>query len=186
MSKPETLAAAAEMAKQNKLDRTAREIKQISKELKESIANAVLPEKVFVEYFLDYFKDREKYADTPLLSKWVELAGGPYREVDIIDDNRNVLYTAPGAMMAPMVDYENLNNIDFSRIASNYNMKKNITAVQGTNYLNGILSMVPNNIHTDVNKYINRWIAIFNRYDKPTKATTSKRVTKPDTDIFDI
>jgi len=171
---------------------TSRAIKEIHDNIKASVVNSILPENIFIEYFLDFFRYPDKHKDSPLLSKWMELAGGPYNEVTIVDVNGNKLYDVPGAYMPPSANFEKLSSYSFYSIASNYKMKQAITMVQATNYISNILSTVPELLRPNVNKYINRWISIFSRYDttSPVKSKKSKSkvpvVSNIDVNILDI
>jgi len=157
---------------------TSRSIKKIHDSIKGSVVNSILPENIFIEYFLDFFRYPDKHKDSPLLSKWIELSGGPYNEVSIVDADGIKLYDVPGAYMPPAPDFKKLSSYNFSNIASQYQMKKAITVTHATNYISSILSTVPELLRPNVNKYINRWVSIFARYDIATPDSSKKINTK--------
>jgi len=157
---------------------TSDTIKKIHDNIKNSLVNSVIPEMVFIEYFLDFFKYPAKHADSPLLSKWIELSGGPYNEVDVVNAEGKIIYTVPGAYMPPVANFEILSNYNFANIASNYQMKKKITSAQATNYISTILSTIPDLLRPNVEMYINRWASIFARYDV-TKTTDAPKPKLP-------
>jgi len=160
----------------------------------EAKPNPVLPEAVFVEYFLDYLKNPAAQPESTLMSKWIELAGGPYNEVNIIDGSGNVLYAVPGIFAAPNIDYGSLGNYNFSEIAANYNLKKKLTAAQATNYLGSILGGMDSSLHVNAQGIIMRWANIFSRYDTVEPATQQapvanrrpKRRAQEDVSVLDI
>jgi len=167
-------------------------ITELSTALKDDLVNVILPEAVFKEYFLDFFMYPSKHIGSPLLSKWIELAGGPYNPVDIIDGLGNIILTAPSAMIRTQMNHTAMGGLDFTAIASTYLMKRKITDAQATNYLGTILSTIPGNARHNVSEHIMRWTAIFDRYreDKNDAATEGPkpitRSSKPSAGILDI
>lgn len=165
------------------------EINRIHEDLKSSVKKEVLPEGVFKEYFLAYFMNPEQHKDSPLLSKWLELSGGPYNEVDILDDTSGkVLYTVPSIMVRPNVDFKAMAGYNFGHIASTYFMKKNITEAQATNYLNTALAGIPEHIQVDARRHIAMWATIFERYNNVSnskKPTVDKNSRAVDLGIFE-
>jgi len=187
--KQPTLQDVATVHNQQLLEGARNTIRELHTEVVVNRVNAVLPEAVFVEYFLDFFMYPSKYQNSPLLSKWVELAGGPYNPVDIISPTGAVLFTAPGAMINVAINYDVMNNINFSAVASVYNMKKKITTAQATNYIASVLGTVDKNIHADTEAHIMKWAIIFDRYAaKPAIAKQAPKtpVDAPDLGIFDL
>jgi len=186
--KQPTLKDVATVHNQQLLEGARTTIRELHTEVVVNRVNAVLPEAVFVEYFLDFFMHPSKYQNSPLLSKWVELAGGPYNSVDIISPTGTVLFTAPGALINVAINYEVMNNINFSAVASMYNMKKKITTAQATNYIAAVLGSVDKNIHADTEAHIMKWAIIFDRYADKSEAKQAPKtpVDAPDLGIFDL
>ena len=147
---------------------------------------AVIPEIVFVEYFLDFFKNIHNTSEKTLLLKWLELAGGPYNEVNVIDGEGKVIYTVPSVYIKPKID-ENMNDVNFNNMASKYVMKTNRIKTEGVNYLKNELKDIDNMIKVDEKEMLeatNRWKAIFKRYEKPVTPITkvsNPMVTQTDT-----
>jgi len=140
-----------------------------------------LPESVFVEYFLDFFKSNgHQDMTTPLSLKWIELAGGPYNEVTVIDAMANELYTVPSIYSKPNIDADKSNSMNFSNMASEFKLRSNRIVEDGTNYLNNQLSGVDNMVGVSDDASVNTWKAIFQRYDKSkSNDTASIAKTKP-------
>jgi len=173
----------------NKLEEISKTMKQNGMgELMEVMSNiytetvaakkkSTLPEVVFVEYFLDFFKSGMSTPDKDLkYAKWVELSGSPYNEVDIIDLDSNVIFTVPPLYAKPKID-PSIIDINFSNIGSTYIMKSNRLQADADNYLNDKLHPVSEKISDDSEEIVARWKEIFDRYSKPTvsKETITKQ-----------
>jgi len=147
----------------NKRDEVARQIDEVALEIL-TIPKAKLPEEVFVEYFLDFFRNGGYLTDSPLLLKWIELSGSMYNEVEIIDNQGNILYVTPPLMGSPELD-SSLENTNFSNIVNTYQLKANNLPVMGLNYLNTQLNGVDKMVTSgEQNMYTTRWLNIFNLY----------------------
>jgi len=137
------------------------------------VYKAYIPETVFVEYFLDFFKSNGQVdATAPLFLKWIELAGGPYNEVTVIDASANELYTVPSIYTKPIINDAKSDGVNFNNIASEYNLRSNRVLEDGTNYLNNQLSGVDSVVDSDTSSSVNIWKAIFSRYDKSVSENT--------------
>jgi len=134
--------------------------------------NSTLPEVVFVEYFLDFFKSGMTTPDKDLkYAKWIELSGSPYNEVDIIDLDSKIIFTVPPLYAKPAID-PSIIDINFSNIGSTYIMKSNRLQTDADNYLNEKLQPVANKINDDSAAIVARWQEIFKRYTQPEVNTT--------------
>ena len=126
---------------------------------------AVIPEEIFVEYFLDYFRDPNKDLSSPILQKWYELAQGPYNEVTVIDNNGNPLYVVPSVY--PKIELsEDMNKISFSGIATEYNLQSARLKSAGDAVLDNALKDIDKNLNIHVEENRRAWAEIFMRYDK--------------------
>ena len=159
-----SLAAAAESARIAKLDRMHTEIRELAEAISE-VDNAVIPESVYIEYFLEYFRDPVKYADTPLRAKWTELAGNVYSEVDVLDVEGAVLFTVPGLLPQ---QYSKLTDtsIDYAEIIAKYRGLLRVSEVQAEQYLTTSLSTASSTVHADIAMHVARHNSIIARYDK--------------------
>jgi len=157
----------------------------IYKDLVEDAPISSIPEFVFKEYFLEYFRSGGLLeTDTPLINKWVELAGGPYNEVNVVDKQGNTLYTVPGLYCRPAVG-ENLSNVNFSNIVSEFNLRSNRIHSDGINFLTGALSGMDGGISTEYQEYLIKWNTILSQYDDGNE---NKKIAKPveSTDFLDF
>lgn len=134
-------------------------------------SKAKLPEFVFKQYFLDFFKDYHKLSandkdKSPLYAKWVELAGSEYNEVDVIDSNGEVIFTTPGLLAKPVVDFARARQSRVNDIANDAKLH-NRTDIEKTNFINSKITSIMNGMITvDNNTEAKRWSKILKRFDK--------------------
>ena len=163
----------------NELETMANSLKEVdSRELSSFIdetytelvvnkVNNIIPEIVFKEYFLEFFYGMTKGDnESTLYLKWIELAGGVYNEVDVVDVNGNVIFSVPSIFSRPEVDSDIMTGKNFDKIINTYNLKKARFETEGTNYLLNELSGVNSGVvaGTELTKDGIRWYNIFNRY----------------------
>lgn len=138
----------------------------------------IIPEVVFKELFLDFFKDVNNHPNNDgLLLKWLELSGGVYNEVDVINEKGDTLYAVPGICSPGTINESIANNVAFDRIVTTYNNKLNRTQAEGVNYLNGELSKLTN-IVEEKNDNTTRWVNIFTRYEDPQAIEDDKNIAQ--------
>ena len=144
-------------------------IEQFTNELYEDLVVALpvanLTEIVFKEYFLDFFKTgQHNNNDAPLTLKWLEVSGGPFNEVNIVDNFGTVIFTTPGMYVRPNVS-ASLAGTDLNAIAVNYNLKSNRLRNEGLNYLESEIGALNNDIDVVNTEHGIRWQNIFRRYE---------------------
>lgn len=152
-------------------DRLAQQIADISKAL-EVVADtdfARMPERNFVQVFLPFFA-----GDTDLMYKvdmthWLNFAGGPYREVQVIDNKGVVLFNVP-----PIYDRTAINPLSgeshsIAHVVATTTQYARIHPVQGQNYLSAELTKraLVMKVPAAVMHHIDVWNAIFTRYNRP-------------------
>jgi len=173
----------AQQMRDNKNAAISSLIDDIHKDMIDNVQNATIPYDVFGAYFLDHFKyggvmDNE----APLTLKWLELAGGPYGEVDIVDNNGNIIITTPGMFCRPDID-DNVSGVDYSNLVSEYNLRANRLHADGVNYANTNLSGVGDGIKTKHDEFNFRWEAVFNRYENKSDNVVDTTKPKKDEDL---
>ena len=149
--------------------------------------NQAVPETVFKHYFLPFFQDLAKSTKSEdskqnknLMSAWIELANGPFNEVDVIDDVKGEkLFTVPSLFIKNAIVLENVKDVPLHDIHHEYDRKKSINPVQADNFINANLAGMPKFIkNPDDNKIDQeRWTKIFKRYANVNK--NEKLITKP-------
>jgi len=122
-----------------------------------------LPENVFVEYFLDFFKDPNKDLNSPILQQWLSIAGGPYNEVDILDHKGNIIYSVPSVYVETSIESD-INNKDFQSIADEYNLKSNRLKSEADAFLSQALRGADDMVVFKTDENRKRWAMIFARY----------------------
>lgn len=83
---------------------------------------AVIAEDAFEMYFLDMFKNPNdpKYKNSPLLKKWVELADGYTKEVDIISPKGEKVLTVPALTPRPTINVDEIGKLGVGTMGAVY------------------------------------------------------------------
>lgn len=149
--------------------------------------NKAIPETVFKHYFLPFFQDLAKSKkpedskqNKNLMSAWIELANGPFNEVDVIDDIKgDTLFTVPSLFVKNAIVLENIKNVPLGDIHQEYERKNSINPIQADNYINANLAGMPKFIKNPDDNIVDqeRWTKIFKRYKVPNK--NEDLITKP-------
>jgi len=148
---------------------------------------AILPEEIFKEYFLDFFRDPNKDLNSPILLKWYEISRGPFNEVTIIDDNGDPLFIVPSVY--PKVEpADALNNISFGEIANTYMMESSRLKAAGEQVLERSLNGMENQLNIKLQENVIKWAEIFKRYENPkqTNIDNNPVIKNEDEDINDF
>lgn len=147
-------------------------IKNLEEDLIINNENAKLPEFIFKEHFLDFFKNyhgltRQDKDNSPLYAKWLELAGSEYGEVDIIDDKGETVFTTPGLFTKPTVDFDRARQIRVNDMAVDSTQKYNRTPAESSNYITSKVTSIMNGmVQVDSAEATRRWSKILKRYEK--------------------
>jgi len=179
-----TLSQYANQVTEQKKNEVISQISELYRELVTDISISTIPEKIFVEIFLDYFRSGgQMNTVNPLTIKWLELAGGPYNPVNVLDDKGNIVFTTPGIYCKPNTDTL---KVDYGNLVSTFNLKANRIHEEGLNYLTVNLAGTVNKINVEYDSYLLRWKAIFNRYSKAPKQEGKVTVTKIQDNVSDF
>lgn len=172
-----------------------KEISTIHDELVVKQDKAKMHEMVFTTNFLDFFKSGEVNDGNAVLgAKWVEFAGSPEGEVDIINNEGKVIATVPPLISGIDLRNPNIEKINFDVIQKTYRLKADYLTVQGEEYLSNTLDAVGEVVKTANmfdGKHSKEWNDLFNKFDKKETTVTedtSKKATKltsPDDDTMD-
>lgn len=180
-------ARVAEMQKNNLAIQSKNMLENINNELN---SRAIIPEAVFRHYFLNTFiryivnkgtlkgTQEQIQQDDYNLRKWLELANGPYNEVDVIDVNNNVVLTVPSLYMENTNIIDKLAEFDFEGMAKAYHSKAAMVQAMGENDMMARLQHMPKFIdQTGINEYRQKWIEVANYYKRITEPEV--KTTKP-------
>lgn len=122
-----------------------------------------------------------------LLDKWMEFAGGPYNEVNLIDDTGEVVLVVPRLFTRPNI---NFNSDEFYENIASYELKKNRLAVDGDRYLTNVMNNLP--INVKLNKFTDdiKWKKIYDYFYKDSAddvpAVEDKQEEDNDVSFLDI
>lgn len=150
--------------------RLLEEMKDIEQSLVVEKKNPTLPEFVFKEYFLEFFRSYHKLTkhdkdNAPLYAKWLELAGSEYGEVDIVDNEGNVLYTTPGLLARPKINFDHTAATKIDKLADDAINKYNRTPTESANsIINKINKTMPNLIEEASTYEAAKWDSILKKY----------------------
>lgn len=163
MSKPnlEDVSKAVRSRAQEKADEA---IASVFKDIVERPKNQ-LPETVFVNVFLEHFKNPpEDFEKSTLTLKWLELAGSHFDEVEVVDQNNKVLYTVPSLYAPPQLDMDIMSQFDFNKIRDDYSLEIDRIPELAEKMLAADLDGVEKGVITNPKPIQDQWLSIFNRY----------------------
>lgn len=136
-----------------------------------SSIDAVLPESIFVNYFLPYFSGEMPItlADK-VLTEWVSIAGTPTNEISIIDTTNKVLFKIPSLFDTSIIDVLKRGvGESMGDIFTGYELRKNNIPSVANRFLNDSLADKAPSIIKQSTQLTNgekRWSEIFERYGK--------------------
>ena len=136
---------------------------------------AKLPERIFVNVFLPLFAGDEKLLyEAKIYPHWINVAGNPYRPVDVIDVRGNVLFRVPPVLDRTRVSTSTQTQKEgprgsISHMVASAQQYAGMSPVLGERYLSkqfterALLMKVPHSVLQD----LETWNAIFERYGRP-------------------
>jgi len=97
---------------------------------------SVLPENIFVSYFLPFLcGERPLSTDRDFFNNWNSIAGAPTKPINIIDASGQVLYQAPPLVDTSFVNPKETGNMDFNTVMTNYHLLNNNIKSQAQNFI---------------------------------------------------
>ena len=148
----------------------------------EFIVKAKMPEVIFKEAFLPTIAGIEKDNGVAMM-KYIEYAGGPYREVDIVDKDGNTLYTCPPVYNRSV--NEGNRRLPYSQISSTYELKRARMAIEANNYMHNVSVNIADSVVIEETSSEFIWGKIVDRYFKPTTTDNNASNTETNRDIID-
>ena len=151
--------------------------------------HAVLPEPIFKAEFLPYFSGEKSIAENKeVIPQWLQIAGSPSGEVDVIDQAGNVQFTVPAAFDLTVIEAthrklgESMSDIyNMYQLHSN-NSPKIGERVLAESFKNKIPSVIKASEILTTNQ--ERWGKIFEHYGIGSKKDTSQaKQTSGDDDV---
>lgn len=178
ISELDELAASLKDSEYNRISSEISSIQEIL-ESPELNKNNFIPESVFKEEFLPFFKDfmsnkidKKDVKNNTLMYKWLALAESPYKEVDVLNMKGEKIFTVPPLYNKDGVNLEHLKPVPFSEIGKETENRSSILWEDGENYLAQRLSSLPKEAFLNPNEVTNdikRWEDIFKRYENENK-----------------
>lgn len=153
-----------------------------------------LPEQLFKSNFLPLFAGQETQSEVTL-GLWVSVAGTPFAEVDIIDDNGQVLFTVPPIFERHIVDPTVPRDMPFSVVADTVEKMLIQNPFRAQAFLHHHLdaALVPDaTVEKWRDAYAGRMSEIFKRYgvvpewEKNAPAVASTSAASPDKPKADL
>lgn len=150
-------------------------------------AHAVIPENFFVEVFLPIFAGDENPPHKATPEMWMRVARGPFNEVTVVNPQNEVLFIVPAlysqSAIKPLDGTGKAARMPSISDAVN---AARMYASQGPNAMHNMIAHELGqrafmfNVQNMDQDHINRWNAIFARYDRPllpTKAASTNTST---------
>jgi hypothetical protein len=127
-----------------------------------------LPERIFAQVFIPVFAGEESiYGAT--IQTWINFAGSPYKEVDIIDNVGNVLFRVPAIFDRSKINSNSDTGLPIMHITTTATLYSRIHPNQGNAYLKNELENKQLLLHLPENmiEHLHTWNTIFKRYNRP-------------------
>lgn len=163
-----TLADASEAMRVDEIARANSLIEPLLAGMTETIEVTQVYESVFKDMFLDYFRNGLAEDDNFLTLKWLELAGTPYSEVGIINEDGEELFRVPGLLCSAEFDGISVADINFKELSETYELKAGSPIGGADQFLKNALSGLDELLTSDQTEHRNKWEAIFARYAPDT------------------
>lgn len=132
---------------------------------------ATLPEDVFKATFLPFFAGQPTDANINA-SVWAGIAGNPYRPVNIIGVDGEVLYTIPSLFDRQAVDPTKASDhaVPMQHVMITHEQLTRISPIRAQSYMNSQLAQrkIAVDVTPTIAKNIQTWNQIFKRYNLPT------------------
>lgn len=146
------------------------DIIRISEALNASEPNelANLQEHIFVNVFLPLFAGDDPLPYKVSLDTWVNYAGSPFKQVNVINQKNEILFTVPALFNRDSVKPMNGGNIPLAHIVTTASQYARIHPTQGQNYLVNELAKCAMVMHNDSSLMndLQIWNKIFTRYNR--------------------
>jgi len=147
---------------------------------------AKLPEVIFVNVFLPYFRGDKNFSEHPnLLSNWYAIAGSISNEVAIIDEQGRELYRVPPYVNSRAVDpthnamrqdmsFYDIDGVSEGLSRSRPGQAMRFRAEKWDSKMEALLAKAP-----DPTSILGRWAEIFKRYEKSGETIETVGKTNP-------
>jgi hypothetical protein len=139
-----------------------------------------LPENVFLASFLPFFAGEPARTDLNMevsIGTWIAIAGGPFREVAVVNPtNGDELFRVPPMMEIDGIQVSDRREISVRDAIQNMMNLSNVSPVRAKAYFQD--RMMTLGLQQDpsqfADKYVEAWNKIFARYNRPLLTTVAK------------
>ena len=146
------------------------EIKRISGELKSITPGytARLEEYIFANVFIPLFAGDENLLYDVTFQTWINVAGSPYKEVDIIDNKGKVLFAVPPILDRLSINSTSDQRIPIASVVASAQQFSRVHPSQGKAFLANALNKraMVMKVPANMLKFLERWNKIFTRYGR--------------------
>ena len=150
--------------------------------VKSETYNHKLPEDIFINYFLPAFSG-EVQLESSVMNDWIDVAGSPTNEVDIINTKNEVIFSVPSLFDTNVINTVTKSSAPtLKTIYEGFDMRNNNIPVAASAFLKNELDKKVSDITIEGNNNSTaRWATILKRYGKETGEVVDKSFT-PDED----
>lgn len=159
-----TLADVSEALRADEVERANSLVEPLLTNMTEAIEVTQIYESVFKDVFLDYFRNGLAEDDNFLTLKWLELAGTPYSEVGVVNDDGEELFRVPGLLCSAEFDGISVADINFKELSDTYELKAGSPIGGAEQFLRKSLSGLDRLLTSEQTEHRDKWEAIFARY----------------------
>ena len=164
----------------------------LEKLLPSAATNRILPERIFVEYFLPYFSgEKEIDEENKVIGEWIGIAGYPGSEVNIVadDDHKKVLYTVPAIIETGHIDPVRKGR-SMSAVVYNTQLRSDFPGQADSFAIKATEEIFHEQVKPRLNMANNqRWMQIFERYNSrqsnPNKEGHTSSPSSPNVKMTD-
>lgn len=148
---------------------------------------ARLSERHFTQIFLPFFAGDQELMYPVTINVWLNVAGGPYRSVNIVGADGTIIFTVP-----PLFDRKAINPLSegansIAHVIATTAQYARIHPVQGLNYLSSELTQraLIMKVPASVLNELDTWNKIFTRYGRPPIMSVPESTDEPVSDPKD-
>lgn len=131
-----------------------------------------IQEAIFVKYFLPMFSSKEDYTGTPRFQQWLELAGGAYKDVIVVNQANTELFRVPALQSTAIINTMGVDSdVSIKRIIDQRIADGNNNSIAAERVMINRLSQVAifnkEEYRAANEEFIRRWNIIFAHYKLP-------------------
>lgn len=157
-------------------------VEDMYESIKNNSEKSYIEESVFVNEFLPYLvKGKDEKGITHL---WMEIAGGPFNEVDIVKGGKHI-GTVPPLMIMPEL-IKSTNSLPMNEISHTFAQKNSRLKSEADNYSAGLAAEIDKRVDVIENGLNEKWKELGIKYNVLTEETDKDHNSSGvDTDVFE-